>query len=84
MLQSLLTAELNIVFHSSEDTDVVHEIHTEEDSENEIDGDIELEKFVAAVDTFKNKIISSYGKDFKKRVKYLTKHLEKISRKMEN
>ena len=44
------------------------------------DDELELDKFVEALDGFKNKVKLSYSKDLKKGVKNLTKHLIKITK----
>ena len=44
------------------------------------DDELELEKFVDAIEGFKNKVKLSYCKDLKKGVKNLTKHLVKITK----
>ena len=62
----------------------VNEIVKEEDSEDETEEDNTLENFVEVVDIFKNKIVSSYGEDLKKGLKYFTKHLAKLAKGTKN
>ena len=80
---------ITVVSDSIREGDIEVHGHTEEVSDDDSDSEDDdkdevLNNFIAAVDSFKTKVISSYKNTLRKGVKYFTRKLERFSKQNEN